>query len=400
MNLNGWRVFRPLKVWRPSLRVRLALWSAGLLFVASGGLTLFINVATTATTPRSATAVAVLDDASPVPSELPTLMLTPPATQARLPMPLPVGFMPPEVAVLRQMHIFSLVGLGLVAVLGGAGIYWVSGRALRPVREVSQVARRIRAGALNTRLALDGPDDELKELADAFDGMLERLERAFEQQSRFVTDAAHELRTPLATLRTNLEVACSNPTATLGDYREMTETLERSLRQLERLVENLLILATEDRAVVKSEFALGPLLEDVLLDLQPVADKQAVTLRYTGEIHLTVQGDESLLRRVFYNLIENGIRYNRPGGEVVVTIRQEGVWAIVVVADTGMGISPAEQAHIFDRFYRGSRSQARHKGGVGLGLSIVAHIVQQHGGQVQVDSTPGVGSTFTVQLPA
>ncbi len=395
MNLNGWRVFRPLKVWRPPLRVRLALWSAGLLFVASGGLTLFINVATTATTPRSATAVTVLDEASPVPGELPMPMLTPQAIQGRPPMP----FIPPEVAVLRQMRIFSLVGLGLVAMLGGAGIYWASGRALRPVREVSQVARRIRAGALDTRLALDGPDDELKELADAFDGMLDRLERAFDQQSRFVTDAAHELRTPLATLRTNLEVVCSNPTATLGDYREMTETLERSLRQLERLVENLLILATEDRAVVKSEFALGPLLEDVLLDLQPVADEHAVTLHYTGEIHLTVRGDETLLRRVFYNLIENGIRYNRPGGEVVVTIRQEGVWAVVVVADTGMGISAEEQAHIFERFYRIDRSRARHKGGAGLGLAITAHIIQLHGGTIQVESTPGMGSIFTMRLP-
>lgn len=291
MKSNWLRVFRSLKIWHPTLRLRLALWSAGLLLVASGGLALFINIGTTATVPRSIAAVPFYTSPSAT-GEPPTPVLTPQATPERL--AIRPSVVPPEIAVLHQMRVFSLIGPGLVVVLGGAGIYWVSGRALRPVREVSQVARCITTGALNTRLALEGPNDELKELADAFNGMLDRLEQAFEQQSHFVTDAAHELRTPLATLRTNLEVVCSDPTATLDDYREMADVLERSLCQLERLVEDLLILATEDRALVKEDIALGSLLEDVLLDLQSMADEHAVTLHYTGEIQLVVRGDESL----------------------------------------------------------------------------------------------------------
>ena len=287
-----------------------------------------------------------------------------------------------------------------MSVLGGIGAYWLAGHMLRPLRQISQTAQRISADTLNTRLALDGPEDELKELADAFDAMLDRLERVFEQQGRFVADVAHELRTPLTTLRTNLEIVHADPNATLEDYREMATTLERALTWLERLVADLLLLAQEETEVVREEVALGPLLEDVLLDFKSLADEHQVTLRLGGEIEMLVRGDEPLLVRAFSNLIENGIRYNRLGGEVEVTLKQVDGWAVINVADTGVGISPEEQVHIFDRFYRVDRSRARHKGGTGLGLAIVTYLVQRHGGTVQVESTPGVGSTFTVRLPS
>jgi signal transduction histidine kinase len=291
------------------------------------------------------------------------------------------------------------MGLILVAGLGGAGAYWLAGIALRPVRKVSEAARRISANTLDTRLAIEGPRDEVKELADTFDAMLARLGRTFEVQGRFVADVAHELRTPLASLRTNLEVVTADPGASLADYRAMASTQERALTRLERLVADLLILATSEQPLSRSEVTLGALLEEVIVDLKSAADTKQVICRLNNELDVVVHGDSSLLAHVFSNLIENGIYYNHPGGEVIVTLEQKDVWAIVTVADTGIGIKTEQQPHIFERFYRADCSRAQHKGGAGLGLSIVSAIVQQHGGKVQVESTPGQGSTFTVLLP-
>jgi len=264
---------------------------------------------------------------------------------------------------------------------------------------VSKAAQRISASTLNTRLALDGPRDETKELADAFDTMLGRLERTFEQQSRFVADVAHELRTPLTSLRTTLEVVPADTETTLDDYRAMVAAQERALSRLERLVADLLILATSEQPFSRSEVTLGSLVEEVFSDLKHAADARQVTLRLTNEEEVVACGDEALLTRAISNLVENAIHYNHPGGEVVVTILRKDAWAVVTIADSGIGIAPEQQALIFDRFYRVDASRTRNRGGAGLGLSIVAAIVQRHGGQVQVESTPGAGSIFTVLLP-
>jgi len=302
-------------------------------------------------------------------------------------------------ALLRDVRIISLVGLIFIACLGSASAYLLAGMALRPLHQINQTVKQISAGTLDRRLRLDGPHDELYELAGAFNAMLDRLKQGFEQQGRFIADAAHELRTPLAALRTSVEVVQSNSQATVDEYRAMTATLERALIRLERLVGNLLILASSDERITGDTVELGPLVEEVLFDLQPLADAQDVTVRLLGEAETTAQGDATLLSHVFRNLIENAIHYNRPGGEVIVTLQQDEGWAVVEVADTGIGIATEEQTHLFERFYRVDRSRSRHLGGAGLGLSIVAHLVQKHGGHIQVSSTLGVGSRFTVRLP-
>lgn len=389
-----WQGLRVPKTWQPTLRMRLALWTAGLLLASALGLTLFINVATTVvTSPANAAGVPLIE--------------IPPHQSAMAALDLPAEDQPDagELSdgtssdVLRSVRIVSLIGIGLVAILGGAGAYWLAGRALRPLREISRAAQGIEAGSLDARMASDGPDDELKELANAFNTMLARLERAFGQQRRFVSDAAHELRTPLSTLRVNLEAALSRRAGTDHHRRDMAEASERSLTRLERLITDLLILATEDRAPVGDEVALGPMLEDVLFDLRPVADERAVTLHIVGEAEVAVRGEEALLRRAFYNLVENGIHYNRNGGRVEVAIHVKGGWAIVTVTDTGIGIAAQDQPHIFERFYRAHPSRVHHRGGVGLGLAIVADVVRRHGGTIEVNSAPDAGSTFTVRLP-
>ena len=378
---------------RLPLRFRLALWSAGLVLILSFALLLFVNAAALDRFHRiiAVTTVPSVNSAQVKRDSCPEII------------PLVCQFgnaaSPLERSLLLELRNISLIGLGLVAILGGLGAYWLAGFALRPVRRVSGAAKRISANTLNTRLQLDGPEDEMKELADTFDAMLGRLEQTFDLQNRFVADVAHELRTPLASLRTNLEVVSEDADATLDDYRMMVASQERALTRLERLVADLLILTTSQQPLSSSEVALGPLLEETLCDLKQAADARGVKLQKGHETEVVVLGNEALLARVFSNLIENGIYYNHPGGEVVVSIGPKDGWAVVTVRDTGIGIPLEQQGHIFDRFYRVDASRSRHKGGAGLGLSIVSAIIHQHGGQVQVESAPGMGSTFTVLLP-
>lgn len=394
---------KPLQAWQRrfgkffTLRWRLTLWMAGLLLVLGLGLTVYINAMTAIRVPQAVSHEVVVVELTPTPH--------PPEEplSASPPVPPSIGESSAieqvqEIAI-REVRIVSLIGAGIFAVLGAIGAYWMAQQALRPVQRLSRLVQEIRAETLDRRLLLDGPPDEVKELADAFDEMLERLQRAFDQQGQFVADAAHELRTPLATLRTNLEVVLRDPDVTLADYREMAGALERALERLERLVNDLLLLARGERDIRAEPVYLPVLIGDVIQELGPLAQAYQVSLRCDVTEDVVLLVDAPLLARAISNLIENGIRYNRPGGSVTVTVHRETDGVVVKVADTGVGIPPQEQSRIFERFYRVDRSRARQRGGAGLGLSITAHIVQLHGGHIQVESTPGVGSTFTLWLP-
>lgn len=340
-----WLHFIPL-----TLQLRMALWTSGLFVVLCLILVTFINVA--------------------------TILLKP-----------------------HQLLTISIIGFLFVTIGGGFGAYWIAGISLRPVKKMSHAATLISASTLSTRLSLPGPQDELHTLAATFDAMLDRLEQAFEQQSRFVADAAHELRTPLATLRTNLEVTRRNPHATLSDYQQMFVIVERAVIRLEHLVAALLVLATEKQAIKLKAVSPLPLLEEVITDLQPTASAHQVTLYLEACTTISLCGDEHLLTLVFRNLIENGIRYNRPGGTVTITITNASKSVHICVADTGVGIAQEDQPHIFERFYRVDRSRSRHRGGAGLGLSIVQHLLSLHNGSVSLEESSSAGSRFLVQLP-
>lgn len=393
-----------LRVWQHrlgkffTLRRRLTLWTAGLLFVLGLGLTVYINTMTAIRVPQAVSKVVTVEL---VPTQHPPGESLPPAGS-----PLPPSAMEDSSALeqvqetaIREVRIISLIGVGAFAVLGAMGAYWMAQQALRPVQHLSHLVQEIRAETLDRRLALDGPPDEVKELADAFDRMLEHLDRSFEQQSRFVADAEHELRTPLASLRTNLEVVLSDPHATLVDYREMASALERALERLERLVNDLLLLARGEKDIRVEPVYLEVLISDVIQELELLAQSHQVSLRYDITDEVVLQADAPLLAQAISNLIRNGIYYNHPGGSVTVTVHREANGVAVSVEDTGIGIPPEEQSHIFERFYCVDRSCARRRDGSGLGLSIAVHIVQLHGGHIQVESTPGAGSTFTIWLP-
>lgn len=385
---------------RLTLRLRIALASTILVLLTSLGLVLFINLM------ASKRALVTFTSSNNF-----FFLATPESPHENIDNNQPgvlnttsPGYTPSSVAIIQsdllgQVQRLSLIGFGLVAILGGVAAYWIIGIALKPVSLVSQTARRISANKLNERLSLEGPHDEVKELADAFDQMLNRLESAFAQQGEFVANAAHELRTPLTVLRTNLEVIQSDPGATAEDYRSILVTLERSIYRLESLVTDLLLLAKSEKEIAREKIIVGALLEETIGDLSPMAKEKDINISLNGGLETLIHGDPTLLGRVFANVLENGIRYNNPGGKVEITVSSDNGHVVVSIVDNGPGISPEEQAHIFERFYRADKSRSRHSGGAGLGLSIAAHIVHIHMGEISVESEIGKGSKFSVRLP-
>ena len=383
------RIFQSL-----TLSQRLTLWIAGLLILLGFGEALLITGFTNISVPRTIATVMLMptpeSDFEPSPESIPSVSeMQNPTYEETL-----------QEAVISDVRSISLIMAGVFTLIGIIGAYWISQSALRPVKNLSQMVKDIQADSLDKRLALQGAPDEVKELADSFDRMLSRLERAFEQQGRFMSDAAHELRTPLTTLQTHLEIIHQDSKATLSDYQEMSTTLKQALGRLIHLTEDFLLLGSGEKELVKEPVNLEVLLTEVLHELTSLAKANQVRLTIKMAEEMIIPADTRLLGRAISNLIENGIRYNHPGGFVTIRVDRQQKGVAIHIEDTGIGIEEGECPHIFERFYRVDRSRARNKGGAGLGLAITAHIVQLHSGHLQVTSTPGKGSIFTIWLPA
>lgn len=297
-----------------------------------------------------------------------------------------------------QGRIISL----LVALAGMVlSAQWLAAIILKPVKRMSETAAGITATTLHKRLEIDQLHDELKKLGIAFNTMLDGLERSFDQQARFVSAAAHELRTPLSILRTNLEVTGDSDGIDPSDWQDYRATTERTLSRLESLTEDLLLLAdgSYDRTQREHNVVeLADILADAVSFMEPMAVEFGVKLHLAESFSATVKGDESFLFLVFRNLLDNAIRYNRPNGSVTLQVAQEDGRVAVRVSDTGKGISPSFRELIFERFYRIDSSRARRKGGAGLGLSIVRHLLALFQGTVELETSSESGSVFKVTL--
>lgn len=296
---------------------------------------------------------------------------------------------------------FSALGLLFVASLG---VGWlVAGRVLAPIDRITAVARDIQATDLARRIDLRGPPDELKDLADTFDGMLGRLDDAFQQQRRFIQEASHELRNPLAVIRTNLEVTLDDPDASVEDLRATAEVVNRSAARMGVLVDDLLTYAREGSPVRE----VGPVdLSEVVVDAAAdfTASAQArhldlVASPPAGDPVLVV-GDRTALRQALANLVANAVRLAPEGTAVRLAAGREGPWAWVAVDDAGPGIPAEHHEHVFERFWRGDQQRARAEGRSGLGLAIVRRIAELHGGEVRLVDNDRGGSTFTLWLRA
>jgi signal transduction histidine kinase len=318
-------------------------------------------------------------------------------------------FMPQHVDIVRQirdenmklLRNYSLIGLSGLVVFGIGGGYFLSRRMLKAVDRVSSLAARISDTNLKERINYQGPEDEIKHLADTFDDMLGRLEDAFESQKQFIQDASHELRTPIAIAQTNIEVTEMEEKATVKDYKRLMEVLKMSLERMNMLSDNLLLLSEGEQSQVKwSVVDMSVLLQEVIAETSAKAIDTRVGLELESlPEKMLVTGDTILIKQAIINLVDNAIKYNQSGGTVKISAKAEGAQLVLQVQDSGIGISIADQHHIFDRFYRVDKSRSRSQGGSGLGLAIVKKVVDDHGGTISVESTPGEGSTFIIRLP-
>jgi heavy metal sensor kinase len=293
----------------------------------------------------------------------------------------------------------SIPTLLLCAAVGG---YWISARALAPVDQITQTARTISAQNLSSRLSVPQTRDELQRLSETLNGMLERLEAAFKKITQFTADASHELRTPVAVMRTRAELSLRKARSA-DEYRDVIAEVLTELEKTSGLIEQLMFLARADSGAETLHFTATNVAE-VLREAchQGSALAEAKQIAFQEQIpsgSIWVQGDAGSLRRLFLILIDNAVKYTPANGQVEVSLRQNDGYAITEVSDTGIGIAEADLANVFERFYRADKARTRESGGVGLGLSIGRWITEVHAGTIEVQSSPGRGSIFQIRFP-
>ena len=299
---------------------------------------------------------------------------------------------------LNDLILWSGVALASMAVVS-LGLGWmVAGRLLRPVHELTGLARRLSESTLHERIRLQRPHDELKELADTFDAMLERLDRAFAGQRQFVANASHELRTPLTIIRTELDVALADPHLPRAELEAAAAAMRDALARSEEVIDGLLVLARSDALSETEAVDLAELVRESLAQHAGAADAAGLGAELALEPAI-VEGDRRLLGRMVDNLVENAIRHNEPGGWFRVRTAQDEHEATLTLANGGPVVSEEDGRRLFERFFRADASRSRRTGGTGLGLSIVRAVVDAHGGHVAATPLPDGGLEVTVGLP-
>ena len=395
----------PRRWWRSTIRVRLTVLYAAAFFLAGAVLVAVMYFYLGAALDRQVTAQAGITE------HLPASATTEPGSQQaahQAQQALRAQFQRDRDDTLNTMLVASLVALGAVGVIA-AGFGWLlAGRALHPLQQITATARRVAGRSLHERIALDGPHDEIKDLADTFDAMLERLDRSFDSQRRFVANASHELRTPLTINQTLIEVALDDPQANEA-LRQLGGILLAVNQRHERLIDGLLTLASSEQGIA----------DPTPLDLADIArhistESQAAARASGVEIHADlrpapVTGDPVLLERLAQNLVDNAIRYNLPAhGEITMITGTAGDRAHLTVDNTGPPVPPYEVPGLFEPFRRlraterlaDSATASSPRRGAGLGLSIVRSVAHTHAGDVQATPRQDGGLTVQVRLPA
>ncbi len=304
----------------------------------------------------------------------------------------------PESEYLRSLALFQTLVGGVILFFGLAGGWWIVSRSLRPVVEISSAAAKISAGDLSQRINVAEAESELGQLAAVLNSTFARLEAAFAQQQQFTSDAAHELRTPVSVMLTQVQAAL-NRERTAPEYRETVEACQRAAQRMRRLIESLLALARLDAGqepMKRLNFDLSKTTRDSVELIRPLADERGLKIIYDLP-PLECVGDSERLAQVVINLLTNAIQYNRPDGEVRVRLESQNNMAFLTVSDTGAGIAAEDLPRVFERFYRADKS--RSTGGNGLGLAISKAVVEAHGGTIEVSSAENTGTTFSVRLP-
>lgn len=303
---------------------------------------------------------------------------------------------------LRRLRRDFFAGVPLILLLASLGGYFLARKSLSPIALMSEQTRRITAEKLSLRLDVPNPRDEVGRLATTINALLARLDAAFSEQQRFIADASHELRTPVAVLRGEAEVALGKERE-IREYQEALTLIKDEAERLTRIVENLFLLARQPIATpspVEEPLHLDEVVAECARAARVLATQKGVRLSIRNSLpRVPLQGDDEMLKRMVLNLLDNAVKYTATGGEICVALAADNERARIVVTDTGVGIPADDQARIFDRFYRVDKTRSRALGGAGLGLSIARLIAEAHGGMISVESAAGRGSTFTVELP-
>ena len=285
----------------------------------------------------------------------------------------------------------------VVTLLGGILAYFVSGRALRPLRTFVAQVEKVQPNNLADMKITEEVLPEFRQFSDSFNQMLERLDEGFTAQRQFTGNAAHELRTPLALMQAQVELFSAEHPDVLPETADFLRLLREQTERMTQMTRTLLEMCGLQAVPCTDHIELGPMIDEIFADLAPLAEKNNVMLEREGDGTMT--GSDTLIYRLLFNLTENAIKYNRPGGAVRLSVTPESEKLLIRVADTGRGIPEHFQRSVFQPFFRVDKSRSREYGGVGLGLSLVWEIVKLHGGTVCVENSSEAGTTVAVSLP-
>ena len=284
-----------------------------------------------------------------------------------------------------------------VTLLGGILAYFVSGRALRPLRTFVAQVEKVQPNNLADMKITEEVLPEFRQFSDSFNQMLERLDEGFTAQRQFTGNAAHELRTPLALMQAQVELFSAEHPDVLPETADFLRLLREQTERMTQMTRTLLEMCGLQAVLCTDHIELGPMVDEIFADLAPLAEKNNITLERDGDGVMT--GSDTLIYRLLFNLTENAIKYNRPGGSVRLSVTPEPEKLLIRVSDTGRGIPEHFQRSVFQPFFRVDKSRSREYGGVGLGLSLVWEIVKLHGGTVCVENSSEAGTTVAVSLP-
>ena len=311
-----------------------------------------------------------------------------------------------DVDAIERSILFDALGiLFFVIIAGSCAAYLLAGHYTKPIQQLSARMKEIGPDTLSDSIEIEGGGEEIQELVKSFNQMTEQLDEAFAMQRRFSASAAHELRTPIAVLRTKLDVF-KKKKREQREYDELVDTMETYIDRLSSIITDLLEFAETSELGETEDVSLDAVIKAAVDDLKPVAQNNMVNIQIDVQPkaqseaqNLTVKGNANLLYRAIYNLVENAIRYNHKEGSVNIALETEGQECLVTIADTGVGIAPEQRELVFEPFYRVNKSRSREFGGAGIGLSLVKTILKRHGASITVSENNPQGSVFTIRIP-
>ena len=311
-----------------------------------------------------------------------------------------------DVDAIERSILFDALGILLVVIVAGSCVaYFLIGHYTKPVQQLSAHMKEISPNTLSDSIEIEGGGEEIQELVKSFNQMTEQLDEAFAMQRRFSASAAHELRTPIAVLRTKLDVF-KKKKREQHEYDELVTTMETYIDRLSSIITDLLEFAETSELGEVEDVSLDSVVKTVVDDLESVAQNNMINVQI-DEQSMTqseaqtfiVKGNTNLLYRALYNLVENAIRYNNEEGSVNITLETRGQEGVIIIADTGVGIAPEQRELVFEPFYRVNKSRSREFGGAGIGLSLVKTILKRHGASITVSENSPQGSVFTIRIP-